>query len=209
MRTCKLDWCNGKHHSKGYCQKHYTQIKRRGHIFRYGRKEPNKVVFEEDVAKISLYDKWLNEIAQAVIDKGDYDKVKEFRWFLSKSGNYVATISKETNRLVYLHNVIFGRKPDPERKIDLDHIDRNRLNNRKDNLRVCTRSQNQMNSFRKNNTSGVKGVTWHKHQRKWYAYITTDYKSISLGYFKSLAQAAKVRRNAEIKYHGEYALKGV
>lgn len=98
-------------------------------------------------------------------------------------------------------------QPYPNRKIDLDHRDRDKLNNRKSNLRVCTRSQNQMNSVR-NNSSGVKGVCWHKHVRKWVATITVNYKNIHLGYFNDLVVANKARQNAELKYHGEYAVGG-
>ena len=88
----------------------------------------------------------------------------------------------------------------------MDHIDGNRANNRIENLRLVTRSQNGHNQkIRKDNTSGVKGVSWHKDVMKFQARIKTNNKSIHLGLFDTLEAAEKAITEAREKIHGEYA----
>jgi hypothetical protein len=90
--------------------------------------------------------------------------------------------------------------------LQIDHIDGNRQNNRIENLREVTGSQNNMNSkIRSNNTSGVKGVWWSKEKRKWRSMVKVNHKEIFLGYYTSLEEAAAVVKEAREKYHGEYA----
>ncbi|WP_252233758.1 HNH endonuclease [Clostridium sp. ZS1] len=73
----------------------------------------------------------------------------------------------------------------PSNKL-IDHINGNKLDNRKCNLRIVNKSQNAMNSKKpKNNTSGVKGVYWDKRSKKWEASIQVNMKKKSLGYFKN------------------------
>ena len=87
-----------------------------------------------------------------------------------------------------------------------DHKDRNELNNRKYNLRLCTKQENSMNSSKsKNNTSGIIGVYWDKQNEKWMASIGINYKSKYLGRFINKNDAIKARLLAEIKYFGEFA----
>ena len=88
----------------------------------------------------------------------------------------------------------------------IDHINRNGLDNRKNNLRVCSKSQNMMNTLiPKNNTSGYKGVSWSKRDKKWMAYIKIKNKFNNLGYFNIKEQAALAYNDAAKKYHGEFA----
>jgi hypothetical protein len=76
---------------------------------------------------------------------------------------------------------------------DLDHIDADPLNNRLENLREATRSENCFNQgLPKNNTSGFKGVTWDSRRGKWKAGITTDGRFRHLGYFEDPTEAAYV-----------------
>ena len=92
----------------------------------------------------------------------------------------------------------------------LDHINGQRNDNRLDNLRVVTQSQNCQNeSMRTNNTSGVKGVTWDKRKNSWLARIIHERKCIHVGNFKDIEEAreAIIRKRNEI--HGEYANHGV
>ncbi len=86
--------------------------------------------------------------------------------------------------------------------LDTDHIDRNKLNNDITNLRYISRSQNNFNKDgNKNNTSGVKGVSWHSQNQLWRAYIMLDYKQISLGTYESFEDACIARFCAEEKYN--------
>lgn len=92
----------------------------------------------------------------------------------------------------------------------IDHINGDRSDNRWCNLRLATNSQNQMNrALSPKNVSGVKGVTWNKKQKTWVAHLTVNEKQMHLGQSRSLDVAVKLRRDAEAKYHGEYAHKGV
>lgn len=87
----------------------------------------------------------------------------------------------------------------------VDHKDRNGGNNRWNNLRLATFSENAQNSkLSAANTSGHKGVTWYKRYQKWMVQIGVNMKKIHLGYFASLDEAIAVRKAAEIEYFGEF-----
>ena len=83
----------------------------------------------------------------------------------------------------------------------VDHINHNTLDNRKDNLRVTTNSNNLRNgTIRTNNKTGVKGVSYCKERKKYVASIKVNYKTINLGRFDTLEEAKKKREEAEILY---------
>ena len=87
-----------------------------------------------------------------------------------------------------------------------DHIDRNELNNRRYNLRICTHKENCQNrGMYSNNTSGVKGVYWAKLIQKWTARIQIDGKNTNLGSFSKKEDAIIARLKAELQYYGEFA----
>jgi hypothetical protein len=91
-------------------------------------------------------------------------------------------------------------------KLFVDHINGNKADNRKNNLRLVTASQNLMNTkLRSDNTSGYKGVYYNKKNNKRYARITVNKKIINLGSFKNKEDAIKIRKDAEEKYFGEYS----
>jgi hypothetical protein len=88
----------------------------------------------------------------------------------------------------------------------LDHINKNTSDNRIENLRIATPSQNAMNrKLFSNNTSGCRGVAWHKHQAKWFAYVDFNRRRKCLGYFDDLELADLVATEARAIYHGEFA----
>jgi hypothetical protein len=99
------------------------------------------------------------------------------------------------HRLVWLWH--FGYFPEH----DLDHIDRNRLNNRVENLREVNQTCNMRNAkLFNNNSSGITGVYWYKPGNKWSAKISVAYKNVHLGYFQTKLEAAQARWKAEVKY---------
>lgn len=103
-----------------------------------------------------------------------------------------------------LGRFLMGLRPGDKR--DVDHINRDPLDNRRSNLRIVTRAQNAKNrSIGRANTSGYMGVGWYKHYQNWRARITTDGKKVFLGYFESRESAARAYNNAAKKYHGEFA----
>lgn len=92
----------------------------------------------------------------------------------------------------------------------VDHKDGCPHNNRWDNLRSATRSQNMHNSaIQSNNKSGFKGVAWHTTSKKWRAMIGVNGKQICLGYFSSPQEAHAVYCAAADKYHGQFACNGL
>ena len=132
------------------------------------------------------------------IDVGDIDKVKKHYW--SISCGYVHTnINKHHIQLQrYLMDNPYGKV--------VDHKDGNPLNNRRNNLRICSQAENNRNICKKKpETSNYTGVDWCEKLSKWRARITLNYRSIHLGYFKNIEDAKKARREAEDKYFGEYA----
>lgn len=91
-------------------------------------------------------------------------------------------------------------------KNDIDHINQDGLDNRFENLREATRAQNRCNVGKTiKNTSGWKGVSWHRAQEKWVARIGVGKKRISLGYFEDIREAAEAYIFAALELHGEYA----
>lgn len=96
----------------------------------------------------------------------------------------------------------------PPREMDVDHINGKKLDNRRKNLRVYTRSQNSMNTgIPSNNTSGVKGVYKCKTTGRWATEIKVNGKKIWLGRFNTLDEAKEVRAKAEKKYFREFRFK--
>jgi hypothetical protein len=107
----------------------------------------------------------------------------------------------KVHRLIFLYH--HGYLTDG---LHMDHIDGNKTNNRIENLREVTRSQNKMNSkLAANNTSGVKGVYWHKHKQKWNSKIILNRKHIHLGYYDTIEEAAAAAIAARNEYHGDFA----
>ena len=96
---------------------------------------------------------------------------------------------------------VYGEWPD-----EIDHINNNPLDNRISNLRKATRLKNSYNKrLTSKNTSGVKGVSWDKNRKKWFAKINANGKQIALGRFDFLDDAKKIIEMAREKYHGEFA----
>lgn len=122
-------------------------------------------------------------------------------------GKAVATVTLG-RRQYQVSRVVFALANgfDPGKK-DIDHIDGDRSNNNPSNLRAVTHSQNCFNRTTGRNTvSGVPGVRWLKAINRWSSFITVNKKVIYLGCFIEKEDAITARREAEVKYHGEYAL---
>ena len=199
MRLCKVDGCSGKHQANGYCVRHYYQFYNKGKVSKRLLSDPNEIVIKNNVAEIILCDKKHKEIARAIIDTKDVKKIKKFKWCIGSAG-YVET--KTGGIPAKLSHIVLGVTPNMK-KIP-DHKDRNKLNNRKENLRICTQSQNTMNRPKQiNNTSGFKGVS--AKGKGWMARINVRGKCFYLGTFKDKIDSAMAYNEAAIKYHGEFA----
>ena len=134
-------------------------------------------------------------------DLEDYDLIKNYTWYVGDKG-YI----KAENEDITLHRVVMRAKEGDV----IDHIFHKKFDNRKSQLRFVTNSQNQMNrDIGKNNTSGHRGISWHKKHQKWIAQIGVMGKLKYLGLFSDIEDAIKARKEAEKKYFGEYNLKKV
>ncbi|MBK5242133.1 hypothetical protein [Clostridium sp.] len=103
---------------------------------------------------------------------------------------------------VLLHRFILDIK---DKNIVADHKNRNKMDNKLNNLRAISASENEVNKrMQSNNTSGVTGVTWDKSRNKWKVMLNIYGKGHNLGRYDSLEDAIQIRRKAEIKYHGEF-----
>lgn len=139
---------------------------------------------------------WKKQISNLKV--GQVAGVKQSKGYIQirfKGGNYLA------HRLAYYmyHGV------DPLEKF-IDHIDGDKTNNKIKNLRIANNSQNGTNrvSLAINNTSGVTGVVWNKRKKKWMARVTINRFQKHLGIFANKEDAIKSRREAEIKYYGDF-----
>lgn len=140
-----------------------------------------------------------------LVDEKDYGWLNQWKWFAYWNGkNYYATRSvmiKGKRYLIFMHREILGLKY-KDGKIS-DHIDRVTMNNSRANLRVVdyvTSNQNQKRQV--NNTSGYVGISWHKSNKKWQAYIGLNSYNKHLGSYSNVQDAVEARRQGEIKYWG-------
>ena len=122
---------------------------------------------------------------------------------ISRNNRYTTTKIKgqhySVHKLIYLwHTGVWAEQ--------LDHINKDSLDNRIENLRQATSAQNASNrKIFTSNTSGVKGVSWHKVQKKWFVYVDVNKKRKNVGYFSDFELADLVAIEARDKYHGVYA----
>lgn len=135
--------------------------------------------------------------AWALVDSDDWPKVKDFRWYQAAIG-YVVSAAGPGRRAPkqYLHR--FLTRLETGDGLEVDHINRNRLDNRRCNLRVTTRRQNAQNVPGYHNAavkwSEHRGVAWHKQAGKWEAYGTLDRKKHRVGLFADELEAAEAAR---------------
>lgn len=133
------------------------------------------------------------------IDAEDFVKVTERIWCVSVVGYAVRC---ENRKAVLLHRMLMS---DPL-GMEVDHINLDKLDNRKENLRVATRPQNGSNTgIPSTNTSGYKGVVWRQDCGKWLAQIKVNKKGIYLGLFTDVLDASNAYKEAALKYFGDFA----
>jgi hypothetical protein len=145
----------------------------------------------------------------ATVDDEDYEWLNQHRWgYVSRyAARYVNFNGK--NKYMYMHREIMGLAIDDPREVDhwkntgtLDYG----LDNRRDNLRVCDTTQNQGNGrIRIDNTSGYRGVSWHKPLQKWRAHMKHGDITYNLGYFDDIIEAAKAYDRKAKELFGEFA----
>lgn len=198
-----------------------------------GKEPPNKINnydpkqeykrFDDPEDFISVVDNHLEIILSkgkynkvAIADMGDYDKLVKHRWYYqaARSGNEYAITNGENKSTIPMHRLIL----DAPKNKHIDHINHNGLDNRKENLRFCTSSQNSQNQRHTHNKLGYKGVYRNyrdeqdriKGKVKYHARIGlrredgTKYDKL-IGTFKTAKEAAIAYNNAALELYGEFA----
>ena len=145
----------------------------------------------------------------AIVDDGDFGRLNQRKWCCSNQG-YVTRYKylgikdgKKRGRIIRMHHLVNGMPPEG---LEADHINGNKLDNRKKNLRFCTRSQNQMNKQPKHNgSSRYKGVQFRSDTKKWEGRIKLHGKETYLGTFLDEESAARAYDAKARELFGEFA----
>ena len=150
-----------------------------------------------NTTEVVVYKKGTKQpIATILIDSEDQDKVSRYSWCITALGYAVANVNHQHT---FLHHYIKSRH---ETKMT-DHINRNKLDNRKSNLRYVGGSINALNrDLRVDNTSGVQGVSWNKQKKCWTVYLWKNKIRIACKLVKTLKKATALRKDLEIKHYG-------
>ena len=136
---------------------------------------------------------------EVIVDSEDLIFLLQYKWHSNSWGYACARINNIETTMQHL-------LIDNPNHMIIDHINRNRLDNRKENLRLVNKTQNAINTkIPNNNTSGIIGVSLDKKTNKWRSYISINGKRKELGKYKDFDQAVKIRLINEKKYFGEFA----
>jgi len=135
----------------------------------------------------------------ALVDDEDFDKVTIYKWYALKIRHYWYACSNSNKKLIYMHRLILNAP----QGYDVDHRNRNGLDNRKQNLRICTKIQNQYNSRpqAKRKTSHYKGLWFDKKNNKWVVRVKNKY----IGSYSDEDEAARIYDKKAKKVYGEFA----
>lgn len=138
----------------------------------------------------------------AIVDDEDYDFLMQWKWTHSGGYAYRLKTVRGVSKKIWLHRET-NKTPDG---LFTDHINGDRLDCRKENLRTCTYAENNKNAaIRKDNKSGYRGVYWEKGVKKWRVVINTDGIRKCFGFFEDVLEAAETyNKNAKL-LHGDFA----
>lgn len=138
----------------------------------------------------------------ALVDEKDYKYLCQWKWFCDNGyavrQKYVGG-KRYKQKKIHIHRVIL-KTPNG---MDTDHINGNRSDNRKSNLRIASRSQNCIN---KNRSKGSRGICFNQLSKKWKAYIRVNGKNTHLGYFKTKTLAQNAYDESALKHYGQFAV---
>jgi len=169
--------------------------------YKCGIKELVKIKSSIEISKegvyLLLFDKAGEQVGKTIIDEEDSEKICKYRWWLTNKYVHGSVNNKKIRLSRFIMNY-FGYDI-------VDHINGDKLDNRKVNLRITTRQQNNMNkSSRKNSTSKYIGVSFYNKTKRWIAEIRVNDKRVYIGSFLNEEDAAKARDIATLEHFGEY-----
>lgn len=146
----------------------------------------------------------------ALVDDADFEWLNQWKWYFRPHDCSVGIAVRNRRKddadgssHVRMHRALLGVT---DRRVLVDHINHNTLDNRRENLRVCTPRQNLGNQLSRPGSSVYKGVCWKKRQRRWHSQITTPRGNRHLGYFVDEEDAAQAYDVAAVEVFGEFAL---
>lgn len=200
---CIIKKCDKTVKSKSMCAMHLQVFYSGKDLGNHINRQPQEIITKGDKAFITLYDKYGNEKDKAVIDEDDVDRVSKHKWYSSRK--YVITRLAPTNKFIRLHRYVLGCE-DSSRPF-VDHINRNPLDNRKENLRKVDYSQSMFNT--KSNKQ-FKGVYFEDSvtgtlKNKWRVKIQAYGKTHNVGRFNTEEEAAWMYDQWALVLHGEHA----
>ena len=180
-----------------YCMKHYLQMYSHGACCdEKKRKAENTIIRGAMESKIITS---TNDVI--IVDTDILPILSEYTWCLNTQGY---PVSRTKGKYVRLNRLLM----DCDQALVVDHINGNRLDNRRSNLRVCEQVNNSRNKgIGRNNQSGVLGVS-KRPDGKWRVRIMVDRSEIALGVYGTFEKAVEARREAEKYYFGDYARGG-
>lgn len=192
------------------CKKHMHQFVKFGHNLDTNSRgvfDPNEIRVLDNYCEIDTYDQHGNVLFTYIFDEDNLEEAKKFKWRTALKDNgekpYLVT-GNQTSQKEYFHRLIMGNPVDKE----IDHINGNSLDNRKSNLRIINKEDNQLNMDKcKNNKSGFRGVIQIKSNSKWK--IDFRYKNVRY-YFKQFnkkEEAIYLRYLCEIYFQKEFRFK--
>lgn len=137
-----------------------------------------------------------------IVDDGDYEYLSRWKWCYQPRGHGYAARNSGRSKTFHMHRVILNAP----KGMEVDHINGNGLDNRRCNLRLCTKAQNQHNQRpKRQGTSLFKGVSLNSAKRKWVAQVCVNKRKLHLGYFEDETEAAHAYDQAARLHFGEFA----
>jgi hypothetical protein len=138
-----------------------------------------------------------------VVDDLDYEELARHNWWYHADGYAYRQVCKGRTKTyrgkvdsILMHRAIM-QTPDG---MDTDHINMNKLDNQRHNLRITNRTQNNFNTgIHSNNTSGYRGISWNKRLKRWRVYIGGSLNRTELGHYKNIKEAVLARKRAEVE----------
>lgn len=145
----------------------------------------------ERIVRVPLWRRDGSVAAYALVDSAD-EGLAALRWYLGSGGYAMRQVRVPGGKMraEYLHRRVLGLERGD--RLEADHVDRDKLNNRRSNLRVVSRGLNEQNKTGVRASSGVRGVHWIASREKWAARVVVDGRMVVRGYFDTVEEAAVV-----------------
>lgn len=148
----------------------------------------------------------LTQNKKAKVSNEDFESLGKYRWYYKHQagGGYAARNTPYSQgvprKTIRMHRQIM----DTPVGFETDHINGDKLDNRRENLRIVSKSQNQWNRKKQNGSSKYKGVYWNKTNQRWHVQLQVNKKKVWLGYYETEEEARKAYENGIKKFFGKF-----